>query len=187
METCKTPQNGYVCNYDDGAFFIGSDKDAGSTRTRQVELRSTSNACLKLFEDGGWEIQSASTSKSADSIVSRSKEGLNIKNTGDGIRIDAGGGTLTLAARTIRFESSGSDQNFKIKSTGNIELDADDSLILNGSVVAVGAKTRMLLNSVGPIKIFSNAGVSIVEPKTSLCPSGLLESVQNNLSLFPFN
>jgi hypothetical protein len=172
----KHPPNGYVLNNSDyGSIFIGEDKEK---RPRQVEIHATSNSCIKLFKDGGFEIQSQPTSEIADNIYSQSKHGLVIKSTGDGIRIDAGNGEITLAARAIRFESSGNDQNLVIRSKGNLDIEATDTLKLNGSVVAIGARSRMLLRSPGPIYINSSAGVSIVEPKLSLVPTNLLQVVQ---------
>jgi hypothetical protein len=175
--TYKEPKRGYVINDSDyGTIFIGEDK--GEKRQRQVEIHSASDACLKLFKDGGFEIQSQPSSKTADNILSRSKEGLNIKSTGDGIRIDAGNGEITFSARAIRFESTGNDQNLIIRSGGNLQLEAGDTIKLDGSVVALGARNKMVLRSPGPIYINSSTGVSIVEPKVSLCPKNLLQVVQ---------
>lgn len=172
----KHPPNGYVLNNSDyGSVFIGEDKEK---RTRQVEIHSASDACLKLFKDGGFEIQSQPSAELKDNILSQSKHGLAIKSTGNGIHIDAGNGEITLSARAIRFESTGNDQNLVIRSKGNLDLEAADTLKLNGSVIAIGARSRMLLRSPGPIYINSSAGVSIVEPKLSLVPTNLLQVVQ---------
>jgi uncharacterized protein (DUF2345 family) len=176
--TYKHPPKGYVINDGDyGSIFIG--EDTGVQRQRQIEIHSASNACLKLFKDGGFEIQSQSSSKTADNILSRAKEGLTIKSTGDGIRIDAGTGEITFSARSIRFESSGSDQNLVIRSNGNLQLEAGDTIKLDGSVVAIGARNKMVLRSPGPIYMNSGAGISIVEPKSSLVPKNLLQVVQS--------
>jgi len=174
--TYKHPKGFVINDADYGSIFIGEDDKVD--RTRQIEIHSASDACIKLFKDGGFEIQSQATSDTADNILSQSPHGLNIKSTGDGIHLDAGNGEITLKARSIRFESSGSDQNFVIRSKANIDIDATDTLRLTGSVVAAGARTRMLLRSPGPIYINSDTGVSIVEPKISLCPANLLSFVQ---------
>jgi len=175
MSDYQPPKDGYVINDANyGTIFIG--EDTPDKRQRQIELHAASNACLKLFKDGGFEIQSQPSATKADNILSQSKDGLVVK--ANNIRFDAGNGEITLSARTIRFESSGSDQNLVIRSKGNLQLEANDTIKLDGSVVAVGARTRMLLRSPGPIYINSNAGVSIVEPKVSLCPSNLLSIVQ---------
>jgi uncharacterized protein (DUF2345 family) len=175
--TYKEPKRGYVINDSDyGTIFIGEDND--SKRPRQLELHASSNACLKLFKDGGFEIQSQESSKSADNILSRSKEGLCIKTTGDGIKIDAGNGEITFSARSIRFESSGNDQNLVIRSNGNLQLEANDTIKLDGAVVAIGARNKIFMRSPGPIYVNSSAGVSIVEPKLSLVPTNLLQVVQ---------
>lgn len=176
--TYKHPPKGYVINDGDyGTIFIGEDKD--TNRTRQVELHSASDACLKLFKDGGFEISSQETSKLADNICSRSQEGLAIKATN--IRLSADQ-EITLSARSIRFESTGGDSSFVIRSANNVQIEADDTIKLDGSVVGVGARTRMLLRSSGPIYINSSAGVSIVEPITSLTPTNLLSFVQTMAS-----
>jgi len=167
------PKTGYVLNdAAAGSIFIGTD-DGVTERTRQIELHATSNACIKLYEDGGFEIQGQSTGKFADNIVSQCKDGLAIK--GKNIRLDAGNGELTFAARTIRFESSGSDQDLVISSKGNLKLEASDTVRINGSVVAIGARTRMALASKGAIFIKGNGGVNISEPSTKLIPRNLAD------------
>ncbi len=172
--------SGYVINNADyGSIFIGEDK--GTQRTRQIELHSASNAALKLFSDGGFQIQSqksgTSGSNKEDSIVSRSDDGLFI-NADSNIHISAGPtGAITLAAREIRFESTAHDETFVIRATKNLQLQADN-IKIDGGTVAIGAKVKMLLRSPGPIYINSSAGVSIVEPKLSLCPKNLLQVVQ---------
>lgn len=71
----KHPPKGYVINDGDyGTIFIGEDKE--TVRKRQIEIHSASDAAVKLFQDGGFEIQSQPTSKLADNILSQSKEGL---------------------------------------------------------------------------------------------------------------
>lgn len=179
----KHPERGYVINdADHGTIFIGEDPPGG--RQRQIEIHSASNAALKLFKDGGFEIQSQPTAKTADNILSNAQDGLLIKsnNAGkenQGIHIDAGGGSITFSAREIIFESTANDKNLVIRSAHNLSLEAGDTLRLEGSVVGIGAKTRMVVASCGPLYMFSNAGVSIVEPKISLSPANLLESIQS--------
>lgn len=168
------PPNGYVINDSTyGSIFIGEDVDLDG-RIRQIEIHSTSNACIKLFKDGGFELQSQGTAKS-DNIASRAKEGLFIN--GNNIHLDAGSGTITLRAREIRFEGTANDQTFSIRANKNLEL-SGDNVKIHGSEVAIGAETRMLLRSPGPIYINSDAGVSIIEPKLSLTPTNLLSIVQ---------
>lgn len=152
-----------------GTIFVGEDE--GTERTRQVEIHAASNACIKLFEDGGFEIQGKSTGKKADNIFSECADGLVIK--AKNIRLDAGNGEITFAARTIRYESSGSDQNLVIRSKGNLEIDAADTLRLNASVLALGAKTRMAIASRGSIYVKANGGFTVVEPQSKLIPTSL--------------
>lgn len=169
----KHPPKGYVINDGDyGTIFIGEDKE--TVRKRQIEIHSASDAAVKLFQDGGFEIQSQSTSKLADNIVSRSQEGLAIK--GKNIRLSADG-EITISARAIRFESTGSDTPFIIRSGQNMELYANNTIKVDGSVVGIGARTRMLFRSPGPIRMFTDAGFSCVEPTASLVPQNLLNSV----------
>lgn len=174
------PKNGYVINDSEyGSIFIG--EDGADHRQRHVEIHSASDAAIKLFKDGGFEIQSQPSAKLKDNILSRSKEGLAIIsecNLDGGITIDAGSGEITLRARSIRFESSGNDRTMVIRSESNLNIEAADTLKIKSDVVAIGAEARMLLRSPGPIYINSNAGVSIVEPKISLCPANLLQVVQ---------
>jgi len=88
LKIMTEPKTGYVLN-DAGAgtIFIGSDDNIA--RKRQIELHATSNACIKLYEDGGFEIQGQSTGKFKDNIISQCKEGLGIK--ANNIRLDASG------------------------------------------------------------------------------------------------
>lgn len=174
----KHPPKGYVINDGDyGTIFIG--EDSGTERKRQVEIHAASDSCIKLYKDGGFDIQSQPSSKIADNILSQSKNGLCIKSTGDGIRIEAANGEITFSARTIRFESSGSDQNLIIRSNGNLQLEAGDTLKLDASVVAIGSRNKTLLRSAGPIYMNSPVGISIIEPKVSLIPKNILQVVQS--------
>jgi len=165
-------QVGFVLNdCESGTIFIG--KDEGVTRTREIEIHATSNACIKLFEDGGFEIQGQGGAKLADNISSTCKDGLIIR--GKNIRLDAGTGELTLAARSIRYESSGHDQNLVISSKGNIDIRANDTVKIDGSVVAIGARTRMAIASKGNIYVKSNGRFTVIEPQTKLIPTSLAD------------
>lgn len=178
--------SGYVINNADyGSIFIGEDTpppgEKGTVRTRQIELHSASNAALKLFSDGGFQIQSQASGTTGpnknDSIVSKSDDALTI-SAANNIMISAGPtGSITLAAREIKFESTAHDETFVIRATKNLQLQADN-IKIDGGTVAIGAKVKMLLRSPGPIYINSSTGVSIVEPKLSLCPKNLLQVVQ---------
>ena len=163
------PKTGYVLN-DAGAgtIFIGTDDNVA--RKRQIELHATSNACIKLYEDGGFEIQGQSTGKFKDNIISQCKEGLGIK--ANNIRLDAGGGEITLSARSIRFESTGSDQDFVIRSNGNLKMEAGDTARIDASVVAIGSRTRMAIFTKGSLNI-RGGSVNIREPQTKLIPTSL--------------
>lgn len=185
----KHPKDGYVINDRQyGSIYIGEDDP--DHRQRQIEIHSASDAALKLFKDGGFEIQSQPTAKTKDNILSRSKEGLAIVSEcglDGGITIDAGSGEITLRARSIKFESSANDRPMVIRSENNLNIEAGDTLRIQGSVVAIGAKTRMLLRSPGPVYLHSDVGVSIVEPKISLTPVGLLEFMVNlSTNIFGF-
>ena len=165
-----------------GTIFIGKDDKIG--RSRQIELHAASNAALKLYEDGGFEIQSQPTAKLADNIISQAGDGLKIK--ANKINFDAGNGEITLSARSIRFESTGNDESFVIRSASNVLIESNDTIKLNGSVIGIGAKTRMLINSKGPIYMKGNGGVTIVEPKQKLIPTNLSDVLNIMLStLFP--
>lgn len=169
----KHPPKGYVINDGDhGTIFIGEDKE--TARPRQIELHSASDAAIKLFKDGGFEIQSKPTAKKADNILSEASEGLAIK--GKNIRLSADG-EITISARSIKFESTGNDNPFIIRSNQNIQVEANNTIKVDGSVVGIGARTRMLFRSPGPIRMFTDIGFSCVEPTASLVPQNLLNSV----------
>lgn len=176
------PKTGYVLNdAAAGTIFIGTDDNV--SRKRQIELHATSNACIKLYEDGGFEIQGQATGQHADNIISQCKEGLVIK--ANNIRFDAGGGEITFAARTIRYESTGTDQDLVIRANGNLKLEAGDTVRIDGSVVAIGARTRMAIYSKGSLNI-RGGSVNISEPKTKLIPTSLSDFTDILLSnLFP--
>ena len=182
LKIMTEPKTGYVLN-DAGAgtIFIGTDDNVA--RKRQIELHATSNACIKLYEDGGFEIQGQSTGKFKDNIISQCKEGLGIN--ANNIRLDAGGGEITLSARSIRFESTGSDQDFVIRSNGNLKMEAGDTARIDGSVIAIGARTRMAIYSKGSLNI-RGGSVNISEPQTKLIPTSLSDFTDILLSnLFP--
>ena len=166
-----------------GTIFIG--EDVRSPRTRQVEVVSASGGHLKLFKDGGFEIKGQPCDL-ADNIDSNAVDGLNISSTGSGIRIDAGQGTLTLAAREIRFESTHGEQPFVIRGNQNIIIEAGDSIKLNASNVAIGARSKLLLASKGAIYMGGIGGVTIIEPKSTLIPTNLGDFVDQIISTVVF-
>jgi hypothetical protein len=166
-----------------GTIFIG--EDVRSPRTRQVEVVSASGGHLKLFKDGGFEIKGQPCDL-ADNIDSNAVDGLNISSTGSGIRIDAGQGTLTLAAREIRFESTHGEQPFVIRGNQNIIIEAGDSIKLNASNIAIGARSKLLLASKGAIYMRGIGGVTIIEPKSTLIPTNLGDFVDQIISTVVF-
>lgn len=163
----KKPSRGYVMNDPKfGSVFIGEETEA--KRTRQIELHSASNAHLKLFQDGGFELNSTPSSV-GDNINSQGKAlTVSAKN----IHLDAGNGTITLTARSIVLEGTGSDQNITIRSNGNVDISAGDTLKIGGSVTAITANTRMFLLSKGSL-YGKGSSVNIVEKKTTLIPTSL--------------
>ena len=174
----KRPKDGYVVNDPNyGSIFVGSDRGVkGVERPRQVALQGASGAALKLFEDGGFEIQSQPSAKLADNIASRSQHGLTVN--GRNIHLHATD-TLTLSGRSIVFEGTGWDQNLTIRSGGNLTLEAEDTLALKGAIIGACAKTRMLLQSKGQVIIRSKTGISLIEPQTPLTPTGILSVVES--------
>jgi len=177
----KPPSKGYVINDPKhGSVFIGSEPDGTVNRKRQIAMHSASNASVKLFEDGGFEIASQPGSLT-DNINSESPKGLAIK--GRNIYLDAGNGTVTINARSIVLESTGSDQSIRIGSNGNIDIEAGDTLKLKGSVTAVVANTRMFLLSKGSL-YGRGASVNIVEKKTKLIPTSLNDIIQLAIDQF---
>jgi hypothetical protein len=167
----------------DGTLFIGEDIIPG--RVRQVELHSSSGAHVKLFKDGGFELH-GNPCDISDNIDSNARDGLNIKSSGKNLRIDAGNGILTLAAREIRFESSAADEAFIFRSAQNIIIEAGDSIRLNAANIAIGARNKLILASKGPIYMKGNAGVTIIEPKASLIPTNLGEFVDKLVETLVF-
>lgn len=182
---------GYVINDSNyGSIFIGEDTpppgEKGTTRPRQIEIHSSSDAALKLFSDGGFELQSQSKGTTArindsDNIVSRASNGLMIVADNGGIMISAAS-TITFAAREIRFASSAHDETLVIRSSKNLSLQAGDNIHIEGAKIAIGAKEKIIMGCPGPVQIYSGAGVQIVEPRVSLCPKNLLTTLQAALS-----
>jgi uncharacterized protein (DUF2345 family) len=167
---------GYVINDPQyGSVFIGEDESA--KRTRQIEVHSQSGAHLKLFKDGGFELH-GQPCDTADNINSNAAHGLNIKSSGKNLRIDAGNGTLTLAARIIRFESSASDETLVIRSSNNIAIEANDTVRISAANIILGARNKLLLGSKGPTYIKGNGGVTIIEPRSTLLPTNLGQLVE---------
>lgn len=179
-------KKGFVLNdAQSGSIFIGPDK---SSRQRQIQISSASGATVKLYEDGGFEIHSQKSNKGkqpSDNIISRSEDGLSIKANGD-IRIQTDG-VLTLGAREIRLEQTHQKSDLVIRSNSNIKIDAKDTLNLTGSVVAIGARTKLLLHSKGSTYIKSTGGETyIVDTNTKLIPTSLSDLFDKLIeNLFP--
>ena len=179
---------GYVINDPDyGTIAIG--KDNGVERPRQVQITSSSLAALRLFDDGGFELRSnkGGNEQKPDNIYSQSKLGLHIKSTGDEIVIDAGSGTIRLAARDIILDASGSDSGgISILSNQHITIDAADNISMEGSQVAIGAKYKMFIGTAGPFILRGRGGVSIIEPKNKLIPTTINDIADQVLNfVFP--
>ena len=189
MATPKKPEEKEVTGFvisdpKDGTLFIG--ESVSKERTRQVELHSASGAHLKLFKDGGFEL-SGQPNDTGDNIVSRSKEGLFvIADGGGGIKIDAGNGVLTLAAREIRYECTAADEPMVIRSGQNIIIEAADSVKINAANVAIGARNKLLLASKGAIYMKGTGGVTIIEPKAALIPTNLGDFVDKIIETVVF-
>lgn len=182
-------KKGYVFNDPDyGTIVIG--KDVGVDRPRQVQISSSSLASIRLFDDGGFEIRSGPTDDKSkdDGIYSRSKDGLNIVSTGEGIFISAGKeGRITLSARDIVLEATGQDSGgITLRSNNNITLDAADNLSIEGSQITVAAKFKMFIGTGGDLFIRGRGGVTITEPSTKLIPTTITEWSEKILQLvFP--
>lgn len=174
---------GYVINDPKyGTIFIGEDTD--TNRKRQIQITSQSLATLKLFSDGGFELVSSSSATLGDNICSNAKDGLYI--SGKNIHLDAGTGDITLSARSIRLHSTGEDETLVLRSNGDIEIDAEDNIRMEGSQVALGAKYKMFVGTNGPFMLRGKGGVTIVEPKTKLIPTSVSEVVDIVLAqVFP--
>jgi hypothetical protein len=166
-----------------GSLFISESVE--KSRTRQVELHSTSGAHLKLFKDGGFELHGNPCDVS-DNIDSNAAEGLNIRSSGKNLRIDAGNGILTLAAREIRFESTAADEAFIFRSAQNIIIEAGDSIKLNAANIAIGARNKLVLASKGPIYIRGTGGVTIIEPRATVIPTSLGDFVDKLIETLIF-
>ena len=189
MATPKRPEEKEVTGFvisdpKDGTLFIG--ESVSKERTRQVELHSASGAHLKLFKDGGFEL-SGQPNDDGDNIASRSNKGLFIKaEGGGGVKIDAGTGVLTLAAREIRYECTAADEPMVIRSGQNIIIEAADSVKINAANVAIGARNKLLLASKGAIYMKGTGGVTIIEPKAALIPTNLGDFVDKIIETVVF-
>lgn len=168
----NTPPSGYVINDSNyGTIYIGEDDPI--RRQRHIEIHSANDGVIKLFKDGGFEIQSSAGSKS-DNITSRASEAFVI--SGKNIIINADN-ELVLKGKQIKFESTSKDSAFVLRANSDLHIEADN-IKIDGGTVNVGAKTRMFLRSPGPIYINSDSGVTVVEPRISLTPSNILGLIQ---------
>lgn len=177
----KSQPTGVVINDpQDGTFFIGK---SDGERPRQVELQAQSLGDLRIYEDGGFHIRSNKSSKKADNIESNSADGLIIYSEGKGIFIEAKYGTITLKAKEIIFESTGTnDPGITINSATNFKVDAADNVKIEGSNVAVAAKNKLIVASKGLLNIRGNGGVLISEPKSKLFPTTVTNIIKTAFS-----
>lgn len=164
-------KTGFVFNDPEfGTIYIGEDD---SDRKRQIQISSASGATVKLFENGGFEIQSQKPSKSddyADHIVSRQSQGLKIvsENGGDiDIRTE---GKFTVKASEIALESTKQKSDFIIKSNSNIRIDAGDTLKVTGANVGIGARNKMVIRANGGIY---QSDTTMISTSASLIPTSL--------------
>lgn len=174
---------GFVFNdADNGTLFLASDKNT-KKRPRQVQLASASGGSLKLFDNGGFELMSNGSADLADNILSQSTDGLKIHSKGDlNISTD---GRLTISASQIIFDSKSATRDFVIKNeNGNIRIEASAGNVgIKGNNVVVAASRNVILKSKGNIHAVADGGqIFIVEPKSKLLPTNVLDIVTKVLS-----
>jgi uncharacterized protein (DUF2345 family) len=183
--TLKKPKpspKGYVLNDpQSGSFVIGPNE---GERPRQVEIQSQSLGCIRLFDDGGFHIRSHTNAVTKDNIESNATDGLAIYCAGQGIAIEAPKGSITLKAKDIVIESTGTDDpGITFRSATNINIKSADNLKLEGSSTTIGATNKMVIASKGLLIIRGNGGVIISEPKSKLLPTSVNDLLNTLISV----
>ena len=163
---------------DSGVLIIGKDD---LDRVREIQLSSSSGASLKLFKDGAFEILSQPSSILADNITSKSQHGLKIYSNGD-LNIQSEG-KITLKGTQVIIENTSSKDDLVLKNeNGGIRIEAENNLGIKGKNIAISATRNCVMRSNGNVYIVSEGGqIFIVEPKSKLIPSSILDVVNKVL------
>lgn len=182
LEKPKSDTKGFILNDPQtGTFVIGTNT---GERPRQIELQSQSLGCIRLFDDGGFHIRSHTNAVTKDNIESNAADGLAIYCEGKGIAIEAPKGSITLKAKDIVIESTGTDDpGITFRSATNINIKSADNLKLEGSSTTIGATNKMIVASKGLLIIRGNGGVIISEPKNTLFPTSVNDLLKTLISV----
>ena len=134
----------YIVNTpEDGFFRVGLTTDAKTDRPDQVALGAGSGGCLRIFEDGGWELRSHNSSGNPN------KKGCNLLADGEGplliksesnIYIDCPNGDFRVNAKNIVMNATGADDgDITFNATRDIQIDADNNV---GRICPIRSPTR---------------------------------------------
>lgn len=178
----------YIVNTpEDGFFRVGLTTDAKTDRPDQVALGAGSGGCLRIFEDGGWELRSHNSSGNPN------KKGCNLLADGEGplliksesnIYIDCPNGDFRVNAKNIVMNATGADDgDITFNATRDIQIDADNNIELLSTNAVIQAVDTLVCHSAG-WNVVSGNPVFVYEKKTKLIPTGADDLVKGILENF---
>ena len=161
----------------DGSLRIGrEDKDV--LRKADCQLKAGSDATLRLFRDGGWELRSTrgiETDNAGSNIIQSGSGPLNIKVDGD-FNIECGGEFNVNAKKIVMTANDAVDGNIKLTANQDFFAEAKKTAKLNGSNVQVIA-TQNLISRSDAAHVIQGGFVHVHESNSKIIPPSLKDFI----------
>jgi len=161
----------------DGELRLGrEDKDV--LRKADCQLKAGSDAVLRLFRDGGWELRSKrgiEVDNPGSNIIQSGTGPLNIKVDGD-FNIECGGEFNVNAAKIVMTANDAVDGNIKLNANQDFFAEAKKTAKLNGSNVQVIATQNLIARS-DAAHVLQGGFVHVHENNSKIIPPSLKEFI----------
>ena len=168
----------YIVNHpEDGQIRIG-EEDIHVVRKADIQIKAGSDATLRLFDDGGWELRSKlgeETENPGSNIIQSGTGPLNIKVDGD-FNIECGGEFNVNAAKIVMTANDAVDGNIKLNANQDFFAEAKKTAKLNGSNVQVIATQNLIARS-DAAHVLQGGFVHVHESNSKIIPPSLKEFI----------
>ena len=158
----------------DGSLRIGrEDKDV--LRKADCQLKAGSDATLRLFRDGGWEIRSKrgiEVDNPGSNIIQSGSGPLCIKVDGD-FNIECGGEFNVNAAKIVMTANDAEEGNIKLNANQDFFAEAKKTAKIKGHVNVRLLATQNLIAKSGAAHILQGGFVHVHENNSKIIPPTL--------------
>ena len=165
----------YILNHpEDGQIRIG-EEDLHVVRKADIQIKAGSDATLRLFDDGGWELRSKlgeETENPGSNIIQSGTGPLNIKVDGD-FNIECGGEFNVNAKKIIMTARDAVDGNIKLTAQQDFYAEAKKTAKIKGQVNVRVEATQNLIAKSGAAHILQGGFVHVHENNSKIIPPTL--------------